>query len=175
MAVAEWITMDDPRVGNGTEGSNQTARSGWVRHTHAGSWVVPTAVVRRGLEDELYEVLLSYVGESPIGQGDLRTRATNAMPQQSQPSSTATHLFNPFFRRGMVFVTLLLAISAASLAFFPVAGVFGAGLCLTAWGVVVLIDTARNGRSLQDPRVGVLSLIAGIGTLAVLVTRAVTG
>jgi hypothetical protein len=137
-------------------------------------WVAENMASQRGREDEFYDFVWSYLANTVIAEAEMRRQvASHPMPRlvASAAPSAPPATMSSFFRRGMIFVTLLLALSAASLAVVPAAGVAGAGLCLAAWGGVVIIDTAKNGRSIQDPRFGVLVLLAGISTLAVLLTR----
>jgi hypothetical protein len=79
----------------------------------------------------------------------------------------ADYGLSQIFRRGLVLVVTLLTASAAILPFVPSLAIFGiAGTFLTMGGTI-LADSAVSKRPVQDPRLGTLFVLAGLGTAVV--------
>jgi small-conductance mechanosensitive channel len=188
MAIKEWLPTDeDQALGNGAEADKgHFAHNVWLleRRRTLDPWTIsPPGLseipARLRPEDEFYRLVMAYLANSAHSESDLRSLIASDAVRRGERAAQAPRVavvgMSRFFHWGMMVVTFLLALSAAALAIAPVAGVAGAGIVLAAWGFVVIVDTAKHGQSLQDPRFGVLVLIAGISTLSVLVIRALTG
>lgn len=77
-------------------------------------------------------------------------------------------------RRALVTIVFLVTATAVALKAYPAIAAFALPLVLIAWGGFVLLDYALRGASINDPRTASVLLVAGVGTLVVALTSALT-